>query len=83
MLTPRDTRFFLKALVQRLEAGDATSTSKKDDDVRKRELFAHAKAPLKDFLNKEMRELLYNGATGILVPIIIDKLGRRVLYMKN
>jgi pumilio homology domain family member 6 len=75
LLAPRDTRFFLKDLIKRLEVGDKTDTSKKNPELRKRELFDYAKPFLKEFLNKEIESLLSNGASGILVPIIVSHLG--------
>ena len=75
LITPRDSKFFLKDYVKRLEVGDSTDTSKKDSEVRRKELFEYSKAHLKTFLSKEMPDLLYNGAGGILIPLIIEKLG--------
>ena len=75
LVAPRDTKFFIKDYVKRLEKGDNTETSKKDPEKRREELLDHVKAYFKTFLNKEIENLVFNGAAGILVPSILDKLG--------
>jgi hypothetical protein len=75
LVAPRDTKFFIKDYVKRLEKGDNTETSKKDPEKRRQELVDHIKPYLKAFLNKEIASLLFNGAAGILVPSMLDKLG--------
>ena len=75
LVAPRDTKFFIKDYVKRLEKGDNTETSKKDPEKRRQELVDHIKPYLKEFLNKEIATLVFNGAAGILVPSILDKLG--------
>ena len=74
MVAPRDSRFFLKDYVKRLEIGDASDTRKKDVEIRRKELFEYSKKFLKDFLSKEMAKLLYDGPCGILIGDILDKL---------
>jgi hypothetical protein len=76
-VAPRDTKFFIKDYLKRLEKGDNTETSKKDPEKRRQELVDHIKPYLKDFLNKEIANLISNGSAGILIPSILDKLGRR------
>ena len=76
LIAPRDSRFFIKQYVKQLEAGDKTETSKKDPEIRRNELFDYSKAHLKTYLNKEMANMLYNGAGGILLPLVVDKLGK-------
>jgi hypothetical protein len=78
-VAPRDTKFFIKDYLKRLEKGDNTETSKKDPEKRRQELVDHIKPHLKQFLNKEIAGLLFNGAAGILIPSILDKLGTNKL----
>jgi hypothetical protein len=66
--------------VKRLEAGDSTETSKKDALVRRKELFEYSKTHLKAFLNKELPNVLYNGASGILIPFVVEKLGNFAFF---
>jgi pumilio family protein 6 len=75
LIAPRDSKFFLKDYVKRLEVGDASETSKKDPEIRRKELFEYSKTHLKTILNKEMSNMLYNGASGILIPFILEKIG--------
>ena len=75
LILPRDTKFFLKDYTKRLEIGDNSETSKKDAELKRKELFDYSKTFFKDFLNKEMGSLVFNGASGILIPPIIEKLG--------
>ena len=74
LIAPRDSRFFLKDYVKRLEIGDSSETSKKDPEIRRKELLDYSKPHLKAYLKKEITSLLFNGAGGILVPIILDQL---------
>ena len=75
LIAPRDTKFFLKDYTKRLEVGDASETTKKDAELKRKELFDYSKTFLKDFLNKEINNVFYNGASGILIPPILEKLG--------
>lgn len=75
LIKPRDSRFYIKDYVKRLEQGDSTETSKKDPEKRKAELFEYSKPFIMEFFKKEIQNLLYNGASGILVPFFIEKLG--------
>ena len=74
LVSPRDSKFFIKDYVKRLEAGDNSETVKKQADVKRKELFDYSKTHLKDYINKEINSLLYNGAGGILIPFILEKL---------
>jgi pumilio family protein 6 len=74
LIAPRDSRFFLKDFVKRLEIGDNSETSKKDPEIKRKELFDYSKTHLKAYIKKEITALLFNGAGGILVPIILDQL---------
>ncbi len=74
ILAPRDTRFFLKDYTKRLETGDDKETSKKDPEIRRKELVAYSKSHLKTYITKELSNLLSNGASGILLPEILEKL---------
>ena len=76
LIAPRDSRFFLKDYVKRLELGDSSETSKKDPEIRRKELLDYSKPHLKAFLIKDIGNLLFNGAGGILVPIILDQLSK-------
>ena len=76
LVAPRDSRFFLKDYVKRLGTGDETETSKKDPEIRRKELLTHIMDSLKEYVSKEIASLLYNGAGGILVPDILDHLSK-------
>lgn len=75
IVAPRDSRFFLKDYVKQIEKGDESETSKKDPEIRRAELFNYSKPFLKEFILKDISSLLYNGGSGILVPVILSKLG--------
>lgn len=75
LVTPRDPRFFLKDYVKRLETGDQSETSKKDPEKRRAELFEHSKSYLLEFISKDVNTWLYNGGSGILVPLVLQKMG--------
>lgn len=75
LVTPRDPRFFLKDYVKRLETGDQSETSKKDPEKRRAELFEHSKSYLLEFISKDINSWLYNGGSGILVPLVLQKMG--------
>lgn len=77
LVVARDTRFFLKDYSKRLEKGDASETSKKDPEKRRAELFDYSSPFLVDYIRKELKSLLYNGAVGILVPSILQRLGAK------
>ncbi len=83
LIAPRDSRFFLKDYVKRLELGDSSETSKKDPEIRRKELLDYSKPHLKAFLIKDIGNLLFNGAGGILVPIILDQLSKLYFLKKN
>lgn len=74
LIAPRDTRFFIKDYVKRLETGDDSETKKKEPEIRKKELLDYSKPFLKEFLNKEISSLLFSGAGGILVPVALKVL---------
>ena len=74
LIAPRDSRFFIKDYVKRLEVGDSSETKKKDPELRKKELLDYSKPFIIEFLNKEMASLLHNGASGILIPVILNHL---------
>ena len=74
LVAPRDTRFFLKDYNKKLENGDASETKKKAPELRKKELLDYAKPFLKEFLNKEIGSLLFNGAGGVLIPVVLKEL---------
>lgn len=76
IVAPRDSRFFLKDYVKRLEKGDSSETRKKDPEKRQAEIFDYSKPFLIEFVAKEMHQLLYNGGVGILIPFILQKLGK-------
>lgn len=75
LVAPRDTRFFIKDYVKGLETGDQSETKKKDPELRKKELLDYTKPILKEFLNKEIASLLFNGAGGVLIPVVLKELG--------
>lgn len=75
LVAPRDTRFFIKDYVKGLETGDQSDTKKKDPELRKKELLDYTKPVLKEFLNKEIASLLFNGAGGVLIPVALKELG--------
>lgn len=75
LVTPRDPRFFLKDYSKRLEKGDQSETSKKDPEKRRAELFEYSKPFLLEYISKEINNWLYNGGAGILIPLILHKMG--------
>lgn len=75
LIAPRDSRFFIKEYVKRLEKGDLSESSKKDPEKRRAELFEYSKPAILEYLKKNSDTILLNGPFGILVPIFLNKLG--------
>lgn len=76
LIAPRDSRFFIKDYVKRLEQGDSSETSKKDPEKRRAELFDHSKSAILSYLKNKKDTILFNGSFGILIPLFLEKLGR-------
>lgn len=51
-----------------------SETKKKEPELRKKELLDYSKPFLKEFLNKEIVSLLFNGAGGVLIPVVLKEL---------
>lgn len=74
LISPRDTKFFLKDYTKRLQIGDTSETSKKDAELKRQELFDYSKKFLKEYLNKELTSVFYNGESGVLLAPLVEKL---------
>lgn len=75
LIAPRDSKFFIKDYVKRLEKGDLSETSKKNPEKRRAELFDYSKAAILAYLKKNNDTILFNGSFGILVSLFLEKLG--------
>lgn len=75
LVAPRDTKFFIKDYIKRLEAGDGNENSKKPQAVRSSELLEHSLSYLNEYLSKNLTNVLLNNpAIGVIMPLVISKL---------
>jgi pumilio family protein 6 len=79
LIAPRDSRFFIKTYVSKLEYGDQSETSKKSPEIRRNELCSYSIKFVYEYVSKNLESLLKNGAAGILIPEIIQKLDQKLL----
>lgn len=75
LVHPRDGRVFGKAMIKLLQKGDGNAASKKTPADRYRELFAPLKEPLYTFMAANMREMLYNKTSAVLVLDALEPTG--------
>ncbi|CAI5796427.1 pumilio homolog 3 [Podarcis lilfordi] len=71
LLSPRDTAYFSPAIIKILEQGDGNAYSKKDVDVRRRELLEAVSPALLKYLNEHAEEMVMDKATFIVVTGIL------------
>ena len=76
LLAPRDSRFFIKDYIKRLQQGDSSEMSKKDQEKRHIELVQYSIKHLSEYLDKNLTKMLFNGASGILIPQILNHMGK-------
>lgn len=71
LLSPRDPVHFHPDIVKVLQQGDNNPHSKKDAEVRRRELLEFASRPLIQFIKDNCRELVRNNASLLMILTII------------
>lgn len=71
LLSPRDTTYFSPAVIKILQQGDGNAYSKKDVDIRRRELLEAISPAVLNYLNLHAEELVMDKATCVIVPAIL------------
>ncbi|KAJ7335503.1 hypothetical protein JRQ81_013444 [Phrynocephalus forsythii] len=71
LLSPRDLTYFSPALIQILQQGDGNAYSKKDTDLRRRELLEAVSPALLNYLNLHVEEMVMDKATFIVTTGIL------------
>nr|XP_056704113.1 pumilio homolog 3 [Euleptes europaea] len=71
LLSPRDPTYFSPAIIKILQQGDGNAYSKKDVDVRSRELLEAVSPSLLKYLNLHAEEMVMDKATCIMVTGIL------------
>ncbi|KAF7250505.1 hypothetical protein EYD10_04150 [Varanus komodoensis] len=71
LLSPRDPTYFSPAIIKILQQGDGNTCSKKDTDIRRRELLEAVSPALLKYLNLHTEEMVMDKATFIVVTGIL------------
>nr|XP_020657205.1 pumilio homolog 3 [Pogona vitticeps]XP_020657206.1 pumilio homolog 3 [Pogona vitticeps]XP_020657207.1 pumilio homolog 3 [Pogona vitticeps] len=71
LLSPRDLTYFSPALIKILQQGDGNAYSKKDTDLRRRELLEAVSPALLNYLNLHAEEMVMDKATFIVLTGIL------------
>ncbi|MBN3310638.1 PUM3 protein, partial [Amia calva] len=84
LLSPRDPAHFLPEITQVLEKGDVNAHSKKDVEIRRRELLEAISPPLLEHLCENAKALVMDKASSVLVTDILGAaLGDRTPAMES
>ncbi|RDD40227.1 Pumilio-like protein 3 [Trichoplax sp. H2] len=72
LLSARDSRYFHPDVVKNLKEGDGNLHSKKDSSVRSQELQQAISEPLVQFITKNVKDLILDNSTAILVIAAVE-----------
>ncbi|XP_048451244.1 pumilio homolog 3 [Rhincodon typus] len=75
LLSPRDPAHTVPEIIKLLQQGDGNAHSKKDSDIRQRELLTAISPSLLKYLQENAREMVMNKAKSVIVA---DILGRAI-----
>lgn len=82
IVSPRDVRIFGDALVKMLSRGDNNEYSKKNAADRYKQIFEFLKKPLFTFMAANMRDILYNKISAVLVLDALEPSGKLLDILK-
>uniref|UniRef100_A0A672V290 Pumilio RNA binding family member 3 n=1 Tax=Strigops habroptila TaxID=2489341 RepID=A0A672V290_STRHB len=71
LLSPRDPAHFVPEIITLLQQGDGNAYSKKNTEVRRRELLEAISSPLLEYLQEHTQEVVTDKATFVLVADIL------------
>uniref|UniRef100_A0A663NCC7 Pumilio RNA binding family member 3 n=1 Tax=Athene cunicularia TaxID=194338 RepID=A0A663NCC7_ATHCN len=71
LLSPRDPAHFVPEIITLLQQGDGNAYSKKNTEVRRRELLEAISSPLLEYLQEHTQEVVIDKATFVLVADIL------------
>ncbi|NWX89692.1 PUM3 protein, partial [Nothoprocta pentlandii] len=71
LLSPRDPAHFVPEIITLLQQGDGNAHSKKNTDVRRRELLEAISSPLLEYLQEHTQEVVMDKSTFVLVADIL------------
>ncbi|NXC47305.1 PUM3 protein, partial [Penelope pileata] len=71
LLSPRDPAHFVPEIITLLQRGDGNAYSKKNTDLRRRELLEAISPPLLEYLQEHTQEVVMDKATFVLVADIL------------
>ncbi|NWR75178.1 PUM3 protein, partial [Centropus unirufus] len=71
LLSPRDPAYFVPEIIALLQQGDGNAHSKKNTELRRRELLEAISLPLLEYLQEHAQEVVIDKATFVLVADIL------------
>ncbi|KFU89129.1 Pumilio domain-containing protein KIAA0020, partial [Chaetura pelagica] len=71
LLSPRDSAHFVPEIITLLQQGDGNAYSKKNTELRRRELLEAISSPLLEYLQEHTQEVVTDKATCVLVADIL------------
>ncbi|KAM9508270.1 pumilio homolog 3 [Guaruba guarouba] len=71
LLSPRDPAHFVPEIITLLQQGDGNAYSKKNTELRRRELLEAISSPLLEYLQEHTKEVVIDKATFVLVADIL------------
>jgi pumilio family protein 6 len=74
LIAPRNTKHLQYDLVQLMKASDALNTSKKDAEIRQRELFDYCKSYFLEYFTGNILSTLKDGFKGFMMTEMMDRL---------
>jgi pumilio homology domain family member 6 len=83
LLAPRDSHYFPPTVTRLLELGDGNANSKKDTDIRRRELLNAVSANFVQYVTVNMRSLLLDSKTVLFAQEVIMRASGRVVALQR
>lgn len=77
LIAPRNTKHLQYDLVQLMKTSDKLNTSKKDSDIRQKELFDYCKTYFIEYFNENILSTLKDGFKGFMLTEMIERLTRK------
>ncbi|CAF1418241.1 unnamed protein product [Rotaria sordida] len=74
LIAPRNTKHLQYELVQLMKTSDSLSTSKKDSEIRQRELFEYCKSYFLEYFTTNILSTLKDGFQGFMMTEMIERL---------
>jgi pumilio family protein 6 len=80
LIAPRNTKHLQYDLVKLMKTSDALNTSKKDADIRQKELFDYCKSYFLEYFTENILSTLKDGFKGFMMTEMMDRLSRRMKH---